>query len=207
MHIPVPVTQKIPILFPPSLYSSSDKPGLKIPLSSFSTMLPPTPDGAEREARTISHVVSTEGARLVRSDSSLFSVDENDNDDNDDDEKDDDDNDGDNFNDDDDYGGDNDNENNDNNNNNNNGDDDGDDNNDDNDNNNGGDDGDDDYDNDYDNDPDSSNDEGLPNMRISSNVPLMGICMKVHTTSEHEQIADRPKNAFSTNLPKVCPVL
>ena len=197
MHIPVPVTQEIPILFPPSLYSSSDKPGLKIPLSSFSTTLLPTQDGAEREARTISHVVSTEGARLVRSDSSLLSVDENDNDDNDDnddDESDDDDN----NNDDADYGGHNDNENNDDNDNNN-GDDDGDDNNDDN-NNNNGDDGD-------DNDPGSSNDEGLPNMRISSNVPLMGICMKVHTTSEHEQIADRPKYSFSNNLPKVCSVL
>ena len=193
MHIPVPVTQEIPILFPPSLYSSSDKPGLKIPLSSFSTTLLPTQDGAEREARTISHVVSTEGARLVRSDSSLLSVDENDNDDNDDDESDDDDN----NNDDADYGGHNDNENNDDNDNNN-GDDDGDDNNDDN-NNNNGDDGD-------DNDPGSSNDEGLPNMRISSNVPLMGICMKVHTTSEHEQIADRPKYSFSNNLPKVCSV-
>ena len=192
MHIPVPVTQEIPILFPPSLYSSSDKPGLKIPLSSFSTTLLPTQDGAEREARTISHVVSTEGARLVRSDSSLLSVDENDNDDNDDDESDDDNN-----NDDADYGGHNDNENNDDNDNNN-GDDDGDDNNDDN-NNNNGDDGD-------DNDPGSSNDEGLPNMRISSNVPLMGICMKVHTTSEHEQIADRPKYSFSNNLPKVCSV-
>ena len=193
MHIPVPVTQKIPILFPPSLYSSSDKPGLKIPLSSFSTTLLPTQDGAEREARTISHVVSTEGARLVRSDSSLLSVDENDNDDNDDDESDDDDN----NNDDADYGGHNDNENNDDNDNNN-GDDDGDDNNDDN-NNNNDDDGD-------DNDPDSRNDEGLPYMRISSNVPLKGICMKVHTTSEHEQIADRPKYSFSNNLPKVCSV-
>ena len=189
MHIPVPVTQEIPILFPPSLYSSSDELGLKIPSSSFSTKLLPTQDGAEREARTLSHVVSTEGARLVRSDSSLFSVDENDNDDNDDDEKDDDDNDGDNFNDDDDYGGDNDNENDD-------------------DNNNNGDDGDDgDGDDDDDNDPDSRNDEGLPYMRISSNVPLKGICMKVHTTSQHKQIADRPKNAFSNNLPKVCPVL
>ena len=174
----------------PSLSSSSFS---LSSLSSFSTKLLPIQDGAEREARTISHVVSTEGARLVRSDSSLLSVDENDNDDNDDDESDDDDN----NNDDADYGGHNDNENNDDNDNNN-GDDDGDDNNDDN-NNNNDDDGD-------DNDPDSRNDEGLPYMRISSNVPLKGICMKVHTTSEHEQIADRPKYSFSNNLPKVCSV-
>ena len=202
-HTSVLITQEIPNLFPPSSYSSSDDLGLKIPSSSFSTKLPITQDGARMEARTLSHDVSTEGSRLVRSDLNSSSVNKND------DYKnhgniDDDDDDNDTRHDDNvdaegqgqgqgqgqelrcryervdticDKNGDN-SEN---------------------------------IDNDGDNnDPDCWNDKRLRRSGIISNVPPKGIYMggrsemKERTIFEHKQIEDRQKRYFSNSLPKVC---